>query len=159
MKKLLTLTALLVVLSAPAFAADPSSATATPATAPTAAVAPTTAAPTVATATPLNSQQEKMKACSQQYRAQNIAKSQHQAFMSSCLKGTNQVAATPTGKPTVSAVATGTTAAAAQPVTATSGKTAQQAKMAKCSSSAKTQSLTGDDRKKFMKSCLSASAS
>ncbi len=48
---------------------------------------------------------------------------------------------------------------AAQPAPATSqpkAKTAQQQKMADCNAEAKTEKLTGDKRKEFMKTCLSS---
>ena len=47
-------------------------------------------------------------------------------------------------------------AASATPAApAASGATAQQSKMKTCNASAKTQGLKGDERKKFMKECLS----
>lgn len=47
-------------------------------------------------------------------------------------------------------------AASATPAApAASGATAQQSKMKTCNANAKTQGLKGDERKKFMKECLS----
>lgn len=49
-----------------------------------------------------------------------------------------------------------TAAASATPAApAASGATAQQSKMKTCNANAKTQGLKGDERKKFMKECLS----
>jgi hypothetical protein len=46
--------------------------------------------------------------------------------------------------------------APASPAAATDGKTKQQTKMGDCNKEAKAKSLTGDERKAFMKSCLSS---
>ena len=127
-------------------------------------------------------QQDKMKACAQQYHQQNIAKAEYQAFMSQCLKKDSSPAAavaltsTPSARPaampavnnvtpvntttaTAPTTATATALAAVAPATAavtTTGRTAQQDKMKTCNAEAKSKSLAGAARKDFMKSCLSA---
>lgn len=72
-----------------------------------------------------NSQQDKMKACSEQAKSQNLAGDQRKTFMSSCLS--------------------------AKPASAGN---AQQEKMKTCNADAKTKGLKGDARKSFMSSCL-----
>ncbi len=111
-------------------------------------VAPVTAPAVTQTASPpaSNSQQNRMKECSAQYRAQNIPKTQHQAFMSNCLKKSPAQAAAPVPAPAVAATA----APSAQPVSVS-----QKDKMKSCNRDAKSQSLSGDSRKTFMKGCLS----
>lgn len=87
-------------------------------------------------------QQEKMKGCSKE--AKGMKGDERKAFMSKCLKKDYvlQDAAAPAAKPTASAAAP-----AAAPVK-------QQDKMKSCNADAKAKALTGDERKKFMSSCL-----
>ena len=75
-------------------------------------------------------QQNKMKACNEEATAKGLAEGkgdERQAFMKDCLS--------------------------AKPVK--SGKTAQQEKMTACSREAGDKKLNGDERKKFMSTCLS----
>lgn len=85
-------------------------------------------------------QQEKMKGCNAEAKADNLKGDARQAFMSKCLKKdyTLKAAAAPAAKPTASAAAPAT----------------QQDKMKSCNADAKTKALKGDERKKFMSSCL-----
>jgi len=76
-------------------------------------------------------QQNKMKACNEQANAKGLGEGkgeERQAFMKECLSA----------KP------------------AKSGKTAQQEKMKACNKEAGEKKLAGDERKKFMSSCLSS---
>jgi len=81
-------------------------------------------------------QQDKMKGCNAQAKADALKGADRKAFMSKCLKKDYvlNAAAAPAGTPP----ATGT----------------QQNKMATCNADAKIQALTGADRKAFMKTCL-----
>lgn len=85
-------------------------------------------------------QQEKMKGCNAEAKADNLKGDARQAFMSKCLKKdyTLKADAAPAAKPTASAAAPAT----------------QQDKMKSCNADAKTKALKGDERKKFMSSCL-----
>jgi psiF repeat len=97
-------------------------------------------------------QQTKMKDCNAQ--AKDMKGDERKAFMKTCLsapkedkKGAmkEEKAATEDKKGAVK-----------EEKAATEGKkSAQQEKMKKCNADAKTQNLTGDERKEFMKSCLS----
>ena len=76
-------------------------------------------------------QQNKMKACNEQANAKGFGEGkgeERKAFMKECLSA----------KP------------------AKTGKTAQQEKMKACNKEAGEKSLKGDDRKKFMSTCLSS---
>lgn len=76
-------------------------------------------------------QQNKMKACSEQANAKGLGEGKgeaRKAFMKECLSS--------------------------KPVK--SGKTAQQDKMKACNKEAGEKSLKGDERKKFMSTCLSS---
>ncbi len=87
-------------------------------------------------------QQEKMKGCNKE--ATGMKGDERKAFMSKCLKKdyTLKADAAAEAKPTASAAAP-----AAAPVK-------QQDKMKSCNAEAKTKALKGDERKKFMSSCL-----
>lgn len=123
------------------------------ATAPAFAEAPVTAA----TPSKANPQTEKMKMCAQEYHQKGIAKSEHRKFMAACLKKDyvmgSYVPGATVAKPAVSAPAVAsapaTTEAAAAPVN-------QKDKMKQCNKDAKEKALKGQERKDFMKSCLSA---
>ena len=56
------------------------------------------------------------------------------------------------------AALTAVLALATAPLTGVQAQNSQQAKMTSCNADAKTKGLSGDDRKAFMKSCLSKSA-
>ncbi len=87
-------------------------------------------------------QQEKMKGCNVEARADGLKGDARKAFMKKCLskdytlKGVAGTAAKPESAP-----------AAAAPAT-------QQSKMKTCNADAKTKALKGEERKAFMKSCL-----
>ncbi|MBI1423718.1 MAG: PsiF repeat-containing protein [Gammaproteobacteria bacterium] len=77
-------------------------------------------------------QQEKMKGCNAEAKAQNLKGDERKAFMSKCLKKDYKL----------------------KSGAATDGRAKQQEKMKNCSAEAKTKGLKGDERKKFMSSCL-----
>ncbi len=90
------------------------------------------------------SQQDKMKGCNAE--AKGMKGDERKAFMSKCLKKdyvlkSDAASAKPETKPAASAAAP-----AAKPT--------QQDKMKSCNADAKTKALKGDERKKFMSSCL-----
>jgi hypothetical protein len=87
-------------------------------------------------------QQEKMKGCNAEAKVDNLKGDARKAFMSKCLKKDYVLksAAAP-AKPTASTAAL-------------NGKAKQQDKMKTCNADAKTKNLKGDERKKFMSSCL-----
>ena len=86
-------------------------------------------------------QQEKMKGCNAE--AKGMKGDERKAFMSKCLKKDYVLksAAKEEAKPTASAAAP-------------SAKAKQQDKMKSCNADAKAKALKGDERKKFMSSCL-----
>jgi hypothetical protein len=104
------------------------------------AVAPAFAAEP-APAKTLTPQQQKMKDCSASAKSQSLKGDERRKFMSGCLKKDG---------------GSGTTGAAAKTETVAGGggKAAQQQKMKDCSAQAKSQTLSGDARKKFMSTCL-----
>ncbi|MDD5384326.1 MAG: PsiF family protein [Gallionella sp.] len=84
---------------------------------------------------------EKMKGCSKE--ATGMKGDERKAFMKKCLSKDYTLKADTAGaKPAASAATP-----AAAPVT-------QQDKMKKCNADAKTKELKGDERKKFMSTCL-----
>ncbi len=119
----------------------------------TAPVAPT--APT-APAAP-SAQESKMKQCAAAYHTHKIDKSQYRAFMSACLKtGADPATVAIPSATTAAKTAAAPAAAAVAPVAAApAAAVSQTSKMKSCNDNAKTQSLTGDARKAFMKTCLS----
>ena len=84
-------------------------------------------------------QQNKMKGCSAEAKAKGMKGDERKAFMSKCLKKDYVLksAAKEDAKPAASAV-----------------KVKQQDKMKSCNAEAKTKALKGDERKKFINSCL-----
>jgi hypothetical protein len=84
-------------------------------------------------------QQDKMKGCNAEAKAGNLKGDERKAFMSKCLK--KDYVLKSEAKP----------AAVAAPSTA---KATQQDKMKSCNADAKAKNLKGDERKKFMSSCL-----
>ena len=106
----------------------------------------------------LTPQQQKMSDCNQTAKAQSLKGPEYKTFMSECLKkdsGATPVAAKPAAAAT--AAATPATAAAPAPAAATPAVTQQQ-KMKACNADPQAKTLKGDDRKKFMSTCLSAPA-
>ncbi len=88
-------------------------------------------------------QQDKMKGCNAEAKGENLKGADRKAFMSKCLKKDYVLksgAAKADAKDAAGAVA--------------SGKTKQQEKMKSCNAEAKAKGLKGDERKKFMSSCL-----
>ena len=92
-------------------------------------------------AKPLTSQQQKMKDCNAEAKGKALKGAERKTFMKVCLSADGA-------------------ATAAVPVTApaadTSKKADQKAKMKTCNADAKSKALKGDERKAFMKDCLSA---
>lgn len=95
-------------------------------------------------------QQDKMKGCNKE--AAGMKGDERKAFMSKCLKkdyvlkADTAAEAKADAKPAAKPAASAATPAAA-PAT-------QQDKMKSCNAEAKTKALAGDERKKFMSSCL-----
>lgn len=81
-------------------------------------------------------QQEKMKGCNAEAKADALKGADRKAFMSKCLKKDYVLKSGASAAP-----------AAAAPAT-------QQNKMKSCNADAKTQALQGEERKTFMKTCL-----
>lgn len=87
----------------------------------------------------LTPQQQKMKDCNAEAKAKALKGAERKTFMKGCLR------------------AEGAPAAAAEPAPAmTDKKAAQKEKMKTCNADAKAKALKGDERKTFMKDCLSA---
>jgi hypothetical protein len=93
-----------------------------------------------------NSQQTKMTSCNADAKAKGLAGADRQTFMKSCLsdKGAPSMPSDATAKP-AAAMAGGSTLG-----------NSQQEKMKSCNADAKSKGLKGDDRKAYMKTCLSA---
>jgi len=81
-------------------------------------------------------QQDKMKGCNAEAKADNLKGDERKAFMSKCLKKDYVLKAD------------------AAKADAKSARTTQQDKMKSCNADAKAKNLKGDERKKFMSSCL-----
>ncbi len=88
-------------------------------------------------------QQDKMKGCNAEAKAGNLKGADRKAFMSKCLKK-DYVLKADAAKSDAKATADA----------APSGKAKQQDKMKSCNAEAKTKALKGDERKKFMSTCL-----
>ena len=88
-------------------------------------------------------QQEKMKGCNVEAKADNLKGAERKAFMSKCLKKDYVLKS--------AGAKADTKAAAAAP---SSAKMKQQDKMKSCNAEAKAKALKGDERKKFMSTCL-----
>jgi len=114
--------------------------------------------PTPSSGKALTPQQQKMSDCAQGAKAQSLKGPEYKAFMSECLKkdsNATPVAAKPAGAP--AAAATPAAAPVSTPAAATPAVTQQQ-KMKACNADPQAKTLKGDDRKKFMSTCLSAPA-
>lgn len=99
-------------------------------------------------------QQERMKACNADAGKQQLKGDARKRFMKECLsaKKQNKEADHAQGAPDAAE-----DREAAQPqAAAQSRRTAQQQKMKSCNAEASAKSLKGEERKKFMKDCLSA---
>ena len=86
-------------------------------------------------------QQDKMRGCNKEAKTDNLKGADRKAFMSKCLKKDYVLKS--------AAPAADKTAAAPS-----SAKVKQQDKMKSCNADAKAKALKGDERKKFMSSCL-----
>ncbi len=132
MKKILTLAVILAVCAPPVFAAENSK---------------------------ISAQGEKMKACAHEYKSRNLPKSEYKSFIKVCLKKgyqsgnyqPHQAEAAPAPAPAADKPQPPAPITAAAPV-----KLDPKEKMKKCNGDAQEQKLKGDDRKKFMRSCLSS---
>ena len=88
-------------------------------------------------------QQNKMTTCNKEAGDKNLKGDERKSFMKDCLSA----------KPAAAASAPAAAAPAAAP--AADKKTAQQEKMKSCNKEAGDKKLKGDERKAFMKDCLS----
>lgn len=88
-------------------------------------------------------QQDKMKGCNAEAKADNLKGAERKAFMSKCLK-----------KDYVLKSAGAKADAPAPAAAPSSAKMKQQDKMKSCNAEAKAKALKGDERKKFMSTCL-----
>jgi psiF repeat len=99
-------------------------------------------------------QQDKMKGCNAEAKADNLKGADRKAFMSKCLKKDYVLkSAAPAADKTAAAPAK----ADAKPTASAApsfAKVKQQDKMKSCNADAKAKALKGDERKKFMSSCL-----
>lgn len=86
-------------------------------------------------------QQNKMKTCNAEAKEKALKGDERKSFMKDCLSAKKEGATAKTEEP----------AAKAEDAKAT-----QQDKMKSCNAEAKTKALKGDERKAFMKDCLSA---
>lgn len=130
MKNILTLATILVMSAAPAFATEPSK---------------------------VSAQGEKMKACAQEYHSRNLSKSEYKTFIKACLKKDYKVGSYQAHQSAaVAAPVAMKSQAPTAPDTATPAKLEPKEQMKKCNADAKVKNLKGDDRKKFMRSCLAA---
>jgi psiF repeat len=108
-----------------------------------------------ADAKPQTPQQQKFGACAKDAHEKGLKGADYKTYMSTCAKSGPTVTAAPTATaPTVAPTATVAPVAPA----AADAKVTQQEKMKTCNADAKTKALAGDDRKKFMSTCLSGSA-
>lgn len=115
-----------------------------------AATVGTALAAETAPAKPMTAQQTKMSTCSKEGHAKGLKGPDYKAFMSTCLKGSDE---------TAHAAASTNTAPPASPVAAphnTDGKAkmAQREKMKTCNADATSKNLKGHDRQTFMSTCL-----
>lgn len=104
---------------------------------------------------PLTAQQQRMKSCNAEARAQALAGDSRKAFMSSCLRGqaaASPAAAAPAPEPAAAV------AAADAPVAVAKAPTARQLQRKACGEEAKAQGLKGDARKDYVKTCLARPA-
>lgn len=142
-------------------------------------VAFTTSIPAFAApATPAQlAQREKMKTCNADAKAKQLKKEERSAFMKKCMSGSTKadaakpavaakpassvaaapvavasaVAKTPTG---VKAAAPATSAVAATAANNAAASSKQKLKTKACNEEVKTKKLKGDDRRKFLTTCL-----
>ncbi|HWQ38546.1 MAG TPA: PsiF family protein [Burkholderiales bacterium] len=99
-------------------------------------------------------QQERMKACNADAGKQQLKGDARKQFMKQCLSSKKQNTEADQG-PSAPEAAEDREVAQPNPA-AQSKRTAQQQRMKSCNAKASAKSLKGEERKKFMKSCLSA---
>ena len=97
-------------------------------------------------------QQNKMASCNKDAGAKKLKGDERKAFMKDCLSA-KPVAAT--SAPTAASAAPAAAAPAASAAPAAAKKTTQQDKMKNCNKDAGDKKIKGDERKAFMKDCLS----
>lgn len=90
----------------------------------------------------LTPQQQKMKDCNAEAKEKALKGADRKTFMKGCLSADGAPAATPVATPAA--------------VPDADKKAGQKEKMKTCNADAKTKALKGDERKAFMKDCLSA---
>lgn len=100
----------------------------------------------------LTPQQQKMKDCNAEAKAKELKKQARKDFMKVCLSGKTGEAAS---EGAAAAVKVEVPAATAEGAVAVEKKPAQQTKMKTCNADAKEKGLKGQERKDFMKACLS----
>lgn len=87
---------------------------------------------------PLTAQQQRMKNCNAEAKAQSLKGDERRGFMSTCLKGGSTELAARTDKP--------------------AAPTPAQLKRKACSAEAKEKGLKGEERKSFVRECVSDDA-
>jgi hypothetical protein len=99
-------------------------------------------------------QQDKMKGCNKEAKADNLKGADRKAFMRKCLKKDYVLKAAATAGDTPAAAPAKAEGKATASAAAPSAKMKQQGKMKSCNADAKTKALKGAERKKFMSECL-----
>lgn len=99
-------------------------------------------------------QQDKMRGCNKEAKADALKGDERKAFMKKCLSKDYTLKSEATGaKPEVKPEAKSEAKTEAKPATE-AAPVKQQDKMKSCNADAKTKGLKGDERKSFMKTCL-----
>jgi len=104
-------------------------------------------------------QQDKMKGCNAEAKADALKGDERRAFMKKCLKKDYTLKADAAAKPEAKAEAKPEAKPAAKPeakpaASAVAAPVTQQEKMKSCNADAATKGLKGDERRAFMKTCL-----
>ena len=104
-------------------------------------------------------QQDKMKGCNAEAKADALKGDERRAFMKKCLKKDYTLKADAAAKPEAKAEAKPEAKPAAKPeakpaASAVAAPVTQQEKMKSCNADAATKGLKGDERRAFMKICL-----
>ncbi|MEO7622058.1 MAG: PsiF family protein, partial [Gallionella sp.] len=99
-------------------------------------------------------QQDKMKGCNKEAKADNLKGPERKAFMKKCLKKDYVLKSAATAGDTPAAAPAKAGDKPAASAAAPSAKMKQQGKMKSCNADAKTKALKGAERKKFMSDCL-----
>jgi hypothetical protein len=98
-------------------------------------------------------QQQRTGDCAKRAHAQGLKGSEYKSFMSTCMKGDGSASAG-SAAPASNKPATGPATTPSTTTSAARKPTSQQDKMKACNADASSQGLKGDERKKFMSSCL-----